>query len=110
MGASVSESKSLLVRGFTPDQLTELDNIAHARQETRQEMLYKHIVALIDGNRPVVLGWVRLDRWGELDHHAEDPAECPECGQDIDPQNAYVGLLSNGQNYGPVCRSCGSSE
>lgn len=60
--------------------------------------------------RPHVLGWVKLDRWGELDHHSEDPAECPECGQDMDIANAYVGLLSSGQFYGPVCRACGSSE
>lgn len=60
--------------------------------------------------RPHVLGWVRLDCWGELDHHAEEPAQCPECGQDMDINDVYVGLLNNGQFYGPVCRACGSSE
>lgn len=55
--------------------------------------------------KPYVLGWVKLARWGELD---ED--ECGECGQDLARANAYIALLSNGQHYGPVCSACATNE
>ena len=85
------------------------------REQSRQqgisinELIVDALAAKFADMRPIVLGWVKLDRWGELDP-AEEPAQCPECGQDIDINNAYVGLLSSGQFYGPVCRACGSSE
>lgn len=51
----------------------------------------------------LVIGWVKLDRWGEL-----DDKDCPECGQEIG--QAYVGLLQSGGTYGPVCDICATNE
>ena len=63
-----------------------------------------------DGASRIIIGWVKLDRWGEIDHHKEEPAECPGCGQDMDSANAYVGLVQTGGFYGPVCGGCAISE
>jgi hypothetical protein len=63
-----------------------------------------------EGKDQIILGWVKLDRWGELDHHPEDPMPCTECGQDILTSDAYVGLVKNGGFHGPVCGGCATSE
>lgn len=55
---------------------------------------------------PIIIGWVKLDRWGEL----ERDEVCDECGQDIKPNDAYVGLVASGGYHGPICGGCATSE
>ena len=53
---------------------------------------------------PRVVGWLRLDRVGELD--VDEP--CPECGLPMD--EVWAGLLDNGQWVGPRCPLCAATE
>ena len=53
---------------------------------------------------PVVVGWLKFDRRGEL---AAD-VQCPECGQPLD--EVWAGLLSNGEWTAPRCQWCAVSD
>jgi hypothetical protein len=52
-----------------------------------------------------VLGYVALDRPGELD----EDAECRECGQPLGIP-IYVAITGDGAVIGPLCSRCASSE
>lgn len=107
------ETKAFTVRGLTADQLKKLDAIAAHRGVNRHQMVVDMLTHLIGENRPHILGWIKIDRWGEVDEREEfddATATCPECSQDINTAQAYIGLLDNGQHYGPVCAGCATSE
>jgi hypothetical protein len=58
---------------------------------------------------PIVLGWFKPQRPGEIDlTDSDDPVECHECAQPLD--EVWIGILSNGAIYGPVCSSCARSD
>jgi len=58
---------------------------------------------------PVVLGWFKPQRPGELDlTDDDDRVECCECGCPLD--EIWLAALSNGAIYGPVCSGCARSD
>lgn len=102
--------KAITVR--LPDGLAAyIEQQSAANNRSQQQ----EIIARLEASRTdaIVLGWVKLARWGEVDDHNESgdiAPECPECGQDMDKANCYIALLSNGQHYGPVCDICATNE
>lgn len=93
----------------------DVKKAAHNAGISMNEFIAQSLTVAVgyDENKPIVLGWVKLSRWGEVDDHDENgniAISCPECGQDMDRSNCYVALLSNGQHYGPVCSACATSE
>ena len=86
-----------------PDQLAaRMSELAAAQGISRHEMLLDLLVAAY-AEPPLVVGWLRLDRRGELDADAA----CPECGQPL--TEVWAGLLSNGQWVAPRCQWCAVS-
>ena len=86
--------------------------IIQAASDWQHESVYAAVETLLDMLRsgqtanepPLVVGWLRLDRRGEL---AAD-ATCPECGQPL--AEVWAGLLSNGEWTGPRCQWCAVSD
>jgi hypothetical protein len=95
----------LLIKGLTEDEMTALSRLAAAKDTHRMGYVVQLLRDHLEDRKPIVLGWLKLDRWGEVD--AED---CPECGQELDRRNAYVALMSDGAVYGPVCNICATSD
>ena len=57
------------------------------------------------GQAALVAGYIRLDRWGDL-----DPAShCPECDQPFGDL-PWVAVRANGDADPPVCGRCATSE
>jgi len=102
--------KAITIR--LPDNLAEyIELLATANKRSQQQ----EIIARLEQSRTdaIVLGWLKLDRWGELDDHDDEgnlSVECPECGGEIDKDAAYIGILSSGQHIGPICAGCAISE
>ena len=55
-----------------------------------------------DAQPPLVLGWIAIDRPGELS--PGDGWDCPECGQPM--CEPHVGIMSNGVLTRVVCGGC----
>ena len=53
----------------------------------------------------LVTGYIRLDRWGDLD----ESAHCPECDQPFGDL-PWVAVRANGDADPPVCGRCATSE
>lgn len=53
----------------------------------------------------LVAGYVRLDRWGDLDASAH----CPECGQPFGDL-PWIAVRANGTITSPICSRCATSE
>ena len=58
----------------------------------------------------MVAGYVRLDRWGDLDASAH----CPECDQPYGDQPygdlPWIAIRANGDIGPPICGRCATSE
>jgi hypothetical protein len=94
---------NVLIRDV-PDTVSErIRAVAQAEGVSQQELL-SALLSATYGAPPLVVGWVRLERRGEL----EDSAACPECGQPL--TEAWAGLLSNGTWRAPCCGWCAVSE
>ena len=91
--------------------------IIQAASDWQHESVYAVVETLLDMLRnepaadgqppeepPVVIGWLKFDRSGELG----SDAACPECGQPL--TEVWAGLLSSGTWVGPRCRWCATSE
>ena len=53
----------------------------------------------------LVTGYIRLDRWGDLD----ESAHCPECDQPFGDL-PWVAVRANGETSAAVCARCATSE
>lgn len=98
---------NILLRDVSPALATALDAEARRRNASRNDL----ILSLLGdwAEPPVVLGWFKAERNGELDlKNVEDAAPCHECGQPLDWP--WVGILSNGAIHGPVCTVCATSK
>ena len=94
---------NILIRDI-PDALAErIRATAAERGQSQQEMLADLLTASY-AEPPVVVGWLRFDRRGELD----TDAACPVCGQPL--TETWAGLLSNGQWIAPRCQWCAVSD
>ena len=85
-----------------------------ASGETQTSVMERAITALWQSEiakPPAVIGWLRLDRWGELDERDEpsDAYATCACGEPIDPANAWVQVVADGRVLGPVCEGCATS-
>lgn len=80
---------------------------------SRHELIVNILQRYVDDNPTgIVLAWIKVDRWGEIDDRNEIDdayAACPECGQDIDTANAWFAVMSNGKLAGPRCAACATS-
>lgn len=105
---------SFHIRGLTDEELTKLDQLARQAKQSRQAYVLNLIREHLGENKPdVVIGWLKLDRWGEKDEREEvdEPlAICPVCGDGIDPNAAYVAVIADGRVIGPYCNECATSE
>lgn len=98
---------NILLRDVSPALASALDAEAKRRNASRNDL----ILSLLGdwAEPPVVLGWFKAERNGELDlRTSEDPATCVECSQPLDWP--WIGILSNGAIHGPVCTVCATSE
>lgn len=100
---------NILLRDVSPALAAALETEAKRRNASRNDL----ILALLGdwAEPPVVLGWFKATRNGELTlagGNDEDPAACAECGQPLDWP--WIGILSNGAIHGPVCTGCATSE
>ena len=97
-------------------------NLGNVRiPDTETQQMVEELVAAFDGNRseaireairyyhqtklaprPLALGYVALDRRGDLDADAT----CPECGQPLDKPYLW---FDNNQQFGVVCSICATS-
>jgi hypothetical protein len=92
---------NILIRDI-PDNLNEqIDAAAAAAGVSKQELLLTLLVTTY-AEPPAVIGWVKLDRPGEVD------GDCPECGQELG--EVWAGLLTNGQWVAPRCKWCAVSD
>lgn len=93
----------------------EVKRAAHDQGISMNEFIIQALSIAVDHNqdKPIVLAWIKVARWGELsdrDDEGRPSIICPECGQMMDKGNCYIALLSNGQHYGPVCDICATNE
>ena len=88
-----------------PDLADKLQTAATAGNRSLHAEALQRLQASFQGDA-IILGWVKLDRWGELDRDEV----CDECGQDLKPGDAYVGLVASVGFHGPVCGGCATSE
>ena len=101
--------KAITIR--LPDDLAdyiERESAGNLRSQ-QQESIARLESTRVDA---LVLGWLKVARWGEIEDRDDEGnpfVECPECGQDMDKNNCYIALLSNGQHYGTVCNECATS-
>lgn len=90
-----------------PDELlATVDEAVRQANTNRTAFVLDAVRAAVgdEAEPPIVLGWIKFDRSGEL----TDKWECPECGQDmLDP---HVGIMSNGVLTTVVCGSCATSD
>ncbi len=93
---------NVLIRDVSDALLSKIDAAAVVDGVSRQELLTRLLDATY-GEPPVVVGWFKADRPGELD----SDADCPECGQPL--KEVWLGFMSNGQWRGPVCQWCATS-
>lgn len=93
---------NILVRDISDALAERIKAAALAQEQSQQEMLLDLLTATYAAP-PVVVGWVKFDRPGEL-----DGADCPECGQPL--AEVWAGLLSNGQWIAPRCQWCAVSK
>lgn len=88
-----------------PEYVVEqLESEAKTKRMSRQQLL----LAILEERyveHPIVVGWIQVDRAGEL----EPDDDCPECGQPFDGL-PWIGMMSNGSIIGPVCGICATSE
>lgn len=72
----------------------------------RSEMVREAIKQLFRQRHPsanLVLGYIGIERRGDLD----EEAECPECGQDL--VNPFLWFREDG-SFGICCSACATSE
>lgn len=94
---------NVLIRDI-PDAVNDrIDAAARSLGVSKQELLLDLLNATY-AEPPIVVGWVKFDRPGEIDADAT----CPECGAEMNEM--YAGLLSNGQWVAPRCKWCAVSE
>jgi len=95
-----------------PDDVA--DPIKESAASNGRSLNAEIVESLTNSYKPVyVIGYVKLDRWGDLDERQEYGdalALCEVCSQDVDASAAYVALMSNGKNVGPLCSGCATSE
>jgi hypothetical protein len=97
---------------FNASLLDMLKQEASDNNRSFQNEVIKRLEESLTPDTSVVVGWLRLDRWGEIDDRGEVSdayAEC-SCGQDIDITAAYMAVMSNGTLAGPFCAGCATSE
>lgn len=103
---------NLIIRNVPAATHKNITEACAARGKTQQELLAE-LIEREFGNPPAVVGWLHLDRWGELDNRDEPGdayATCLDCGGDIDTAAAYMGLLTDGTMRGPLCAACATSQ
>lgn len=93
---------NILIRDVPEDTARKLDEEANNSGLSRQAFLLRLLHERYEP--PAVVGWIKLDRPGDLD----EESECPECGQALDWP--WLAILSNGAWTGPVCSACATSE
>lgn len=103
---------NLIIRNITDSTASNIRQEAERQNISRQEMLSRLIEERY-GSPPVVVGWLKLDRWGELDQREEQDnplAICPECGEGVDPADAWLAVIADGRVLGPYCGECATSQ
>lgn len=103
---------NLIIRNVPTSTHANIAAQCAARNITQQELLAEFLEREF-GKPPAVIGWIRLDRWGEIDQRDEPGdayATCPDCDEDIDTAAAYMALLTDGTMRGPVCTGCATSQ
>lgn len=53
----------------------------------------------------IVVGYIQLDRWGDLD----PTSHCPECEQQFGDL-PWIAIRVNGATCAPICNRCATSE
>ena len=94
---------NILIRDVPESLNARIDAAAADAGVSKQELLLD-LLAVSYGEPPLVVGWFKADRRGELG----SDAACPECGQPL--TEVWAGLLSNGQWVAPRCQWCAVSD
>ena len=94
---------NILIRDVPESLNARIDAAAAAASVSKQELLLGLLTDTYS-EPPLVVGWFKADRSGELG----SDAACPECGQPL--TEVWAGLLSSGTWVGPRCRWCATSE
>lgn len=91
---------NILIRNVPDSILAALDADAARKRISRQDLL-TDILTKHYGDPPVVIGWIKASRNGELSLAG---------GSDDDLDAIWIGVLSDGSLHMPVCSGCARSE
>lgn len=94
--------------GFRPDSqdVARLESLQARFGLSRADTVRECIRRVYAAEFPTLcLGYVALDRRGDLD----EDAECIECGQPV-RHSVFVAVMADGSIEGPLCGRCASSE
>lgn len=96
---------------ISTDAMAQLAAIEAATRLTRRAvlenaiaMLHESMFTAPDGAN-LVLGYLRLDRFGEL----EPTDACPVCGSAYEDRGIWLRVHGSGVLTGPLCSRCASS-
>lgn len=66
-------TKSITLKDLSPDLLANMARRASDEGRSVQEMVRRLLSQTYGDNPAIVIGWIKLDRWGEIDE-ATNPA------------------------------------
>ena len=98
-----------MLRSIPDAHHAALQALARQRGITQNEVYLQAVAAFVAANDPqVCLGWIQLDRPGDVPNPGD---VCPECGYDLSANPPlFVALMADGSVYGPVCNVCATSQ
>lgn len=105
---SKSPNLTLLVAPETRARMEQIKSVAGlpfvAQVEQALDLLHARMFPV---DEPIiVLGYLRVDRAGDLD----DDAMCAECGYALGARGLWLRMTNDGKSFGPLCADCASSE
>jgi len=98
-----------MLRNVPDDHHARMQELARQRGATQNDIYLQAVAAFVEAADPqICLGWIKIDRPGDIPN-SEDV--CPECGFDLaDNPPLFVAMMADGSVYGPVCNTCATSE
>ena len=96
------------VRDLSDSEHAAFVKLAHQRETSLSKLAADLVRIELEANDPqVCLGWIEIDRPGDIDLDSD----CPTCDYKLNQLGSmFVALMADGSTYGPVCGLCATSE